>query len=393
MAIINEYDVIIIGLGAMGSAGLYQLSKSDKKVLGIDQFSPPHMQGSSHGDTRITRTAIGEGSEYTSMALRAQEIWRELEKISQQDLLKQVGCLIMAEEDNNFMQNTIKSANEFGIAHQLFPRESLQRDYPQFKTTTEVGILEPTGGYLLPEECIRTQLALAQQNGAQAMINTKVDSLSVSPDGKVTVTINKNNTFQNLLAEQVVITSGAWINDFLPANMQTIFKVYRQVLHWFDIADKSTSFASFEPQAFPTFIWEFPEMVDDSWGVYGFPAINGPKGGLKIACEQFNATTTPATLERVVSKEESEIMYDRFVHNRLSGLQSKVIEATVCMYTNTADSNFVIDRSPQHGQILLVSPCSGHGFKHSAAIGEIISDLVLHGKSKLAIDSFSLSRL
>src|SRR4051794_25450895 len=171
----NSSDTIVIGLGAMGSACVYQLARLGSKVLGIDQFSPPHQMGSSHGDTRITRQAIGEGDEYVPFALRSHEIWEELEKESGKSLLTRTGALIIGRDaktplhgQDRFLQNTIDAARKFGIAHSVLSPDELRKRYPQFCIEDRyTAYHEPGAGYLRPELCVQTQLELARRHGAQ----------------------------------------------------------------------------------------------------------------------------------------------------------------------------------------------------------------------------------
>ena len=232
----KNYDVIVIGLGAMGSAAQYQLAARGKRVLGIDQFTPPHVFGSSHGDTRITRQAIGEGETYVPLALRSHEIWKELENQTSKQLLFPVGGLIIGNPDSTyrnhgkegFFQRTITAAKKFSIPHQVLETAELRLKFPQFKVLDgDQGYFEPGAGYVKPEECIRAHLELAKRKGAETSFNDKVLDIA-SVDGGITVK-STSGTYQ---AEQVVICAGPWISDFAKSQ-SSYFKVFRQVLFWF----------------------------------------------------------------------------------------------------------------------------------------------------------------
>jgi len=190
----RSYDAIVIGLGAMGSATVFHLAMSGKRVLGIDQFSPPHTFGSSHGDSRITRQAIGEGEVYVPFALRSHQLWRDIESKSGQKLLFQVGGLILGDpastaihhNKTGFLNGTIHAAERFGIPHEVLDAAAIRKRFTQFKiSNNEIGYYEPGAGYVVPEECIRAQLMLAQRYGAELKVNQKVCDISSSSAGSV----------------------------------------------------------------------------------------------------------------------------------------------------------------------------------------------------------------
>lgn len=386
----NEYDAIVLGLGAMGSAALYQLARKGKKVLGIDQYAPPHTLGSTHGDTRITRQAIGEGAEYVPLVLRSYELWREIEQLSGADLLTITGGLIMASQSNrepmhgsaNFLQTTIAAAEQYNIAHTVLETDQIRQRFPQFQLVgDELGYYEENAGFLRPERCIQAQLALAERFGAT--IHTGERALEYEP-GATGSSVTLRTTRGRYTAEKLVISAGPWIGSLLEATYARYFTVYRQVLYWFALKE---TIEPFLPGRFPIFIWERPHS-----SIYGFPAIDGPAGGMKVATEDYTKPTTPDTAERAVSDQETREMYARYIANALPALSDTCLKSVSCLYTATPDERFVLDTHPQHPQVIIASPCSGHGFKHSAAIGEVLAELVIDGKSQIDISSFSLRR-
>ena len=388
----NAFDIIVLGLGAMGSASVFQLAKKGKRVLGIDQFRPPHTLGSSHGDTRVIRQAIGEGEEYVPLVLRSYELWREIENATGLKLLETVGGLIMGRASSSaafhgsedFLQTTISSAKKFGIAHSLWDANQIRSRFPQFNLIgDEYGYYEPEMGFLRPELAIDAQLTLAQTHGAEIRMNERV--LEVLPDSSE-VRIRTAGT--EYTTEQVVISAGAWLPKLLGPDLAKHFEVSRQVLFWFGAGG---GIEQFLPGRFPVFIWKFSGELDDF--IYGIPAIDRPSGGIKLGTEQHVVQTTADAVDRTVSNEEAREFYDKHVRNRLPGLSSQCVKATACLYTSTRDSGFIIDFHPVHRNMLIVSPCSGHGFKHSAAIGEIVSDLMTSGQSRINTDKFKWSRL
>lgn len=384
----KDYNVIVVGFGAMGSASLYQLAKTGVSVLGIDQFDPPHTNGSSHGDTRITRLAIGEGEAYVPMVKRSHEIWRELENRTNEKLLHTTGGLIISSKSKSainhvegFFDRTLEMAKKHDIEHQIFNADQIRNKFPQFNVANdEVGYFESDAGYLIPEKCIQVQLDQAKSQGAIIRVNEKM--LSYNQIGDQVVVKTDRGSYR---ANKLVLTIGSWMPTLVP-DLSAITKVYRQILYWFDI---SHSNLLFDQSDFPIFVWE---LQGDKQGIYGFPAVNGKNGGIKIATEQTLETTDPNQVNRSVTPAEIDFMYQQYVKPYLNQVGPKCLRAETCLYTVTPDFHFVIDWHPNTDKVLLVSPCSGHGFKHSATIGEIVTDLVIRGKSKFDLTPFGLSR-
>ena len=387
---VNNFETIVVGLGATGSAAVYQLAKRGNKVLGLDRFSPPHEDGSSHGESRIIRQAIGEGEEYVPWVLRSYELWREIEKETGKELLTITGGLTLESQNSeaamhgrrDFLDQAIRCAEKFGIGHQILETGDIRKSYPQFAVTDERAYFEYETGFLRPELCIEAQLELARKHGAAVQTNEIV--VSLESDGPSGVTVKTSRGAYS--AEKVVIAAGPWIAGFLPPSYAHLFKVYRQVMYWFDIREDSRS--SFVPPGFPIFIWIFGKGAE--FGFYGFPTLDGKT--IKIATEQFTAISDPDYVQRLVSSEEKHSMYIDYVQTRLPGLADRCAAAASCLYTTTPDSNFVIDVHPDNDRIVITSPCSVHGFKHSAAVGEVLAQQVIDGKSKIDISSFSLKR-
>lgn len=185
----------------------------------------------------------------------------------------------------------------------------------------------------------------------------------------------------------MIISAGPWVAQLLGEKFGQYFTVYRQVLYWFDVED---SISRFTAPGFPVWIWEFGAAVEEL--MYGFPAIDGARGGIKIAFEQYEAATNPDRVSREVSQQEVEAMYRRYIHPHLTGVSETCVKAVTCLYTVTPDHRFVIDRHPELTNVILASTCSGHGFKHSAAIGEVLAQLVMQGRGELDVSAFSFRR-
>jgi sarcosine oxidase len=367
---VAKFDVIVIGLGAMGSATLYQLSRRGAHVAGFDRFSPPHDQGSSHGDTRITRLAIGEGEHYTPLVKRSHTIWRELEEKTGTSLLTQCGELIISSAARKssvhverFFDNTVAAARKHGVAHELLDANGIRARFPQFNVRDdEVGYFEPEAGFVRPEACIAAELSLAEKHGAAIHRNERVLSFAPSSDG-VTVTTDRGS----YRADKVIVAAGAWFPKLMGGQFESLLRVYRQVLNWFEVDGDGSLYT---PEHFPVFIWELPDVPQ---GIYGFPVIDG--SGLKVATEQYAETTSPDAVTRSVSPEEIARMHARTAAPNIKGLSARATKTVVCLYTVTPDAGFIIDHAPDSDRVILASCCSGHGFKHSAAIGEMLADM------------------
>jgi sarcosine oxidase len=366
-------ELAVIGLGAVGAACLYQAARLGADAVGLDRFVPPHDRGSSHGDTRITRQAIGEGDAYVPMVLRSHQIWDSLEAETGAHLIDRCGYLLIVREDadnrhhgkTGFLAQTAGSARRFGIAHQLLDAAGITRHFPQFEGLVgdEEGYFEPGGGQLFPERCIAAQLDQARRHAAR--IHTGCEVIAIEPDGPHVRVHTANG---DLLAARAIVAAGAWMSKLVPA-FATRLTVHRQLLHWFALPDATTW-----PTEGPTFMWNRGPTPDQQF--YGFPPLPG-SGALKCATEQYGATTDPDLLDRTVAPSEPADMFDRHVRGRLRGVTATPLRSAVCCYTVAPGSDFLIERHPDSAAILLASACSGHGFKHSAGLGEALARTAL----------------
>jgi sarcosine oxidase len=385
----QRYDTVVLGLGAMGSAALLQLAKRGQHVAGIDRFSPPHAFGSSHGDSRVTRLAIGEGAHYTPLVMRSHQLWREIEKETGRDLMTTTGGLIISSRSTtsrmhvqDFFGTTVAAAERYGIAHEILDARAIKHRFPQFNVRDdEIGYYEYEAGFLRPETCVAAQLALAEKHGAAIHRNEKVLGFEDAGSG-ITVKTDK----QTYAAGRLIVSAGAWLPQLIASKYAAPFKIRRQVLFWY--APKG-AITPFQLGNFPIYIWELQGRPQ---AIYGFPAIDGEHGGIKVATQQYETETTPEDVDRTVSGAEARAMYD-YIAPYLPGFSGKCLKAVVCLYTVTPDAEFVIDAHPEMPHVIVASPCSGHGFKHSAAIGEALSEIVIDGKSRLDLSPFKFSRL
>jgi sarcosine oxidase len=385
----EKADFLVVGLGAMGSAALYQLAKRGAKVIGLDRFTPPHTMGSSHGETRITRQAVGEGRDYVPLVIESHRVWRELEAETGEQLLNACGVLVMApgvgetshHGKPDFVARSTDAARAFGITHEVLNGKEVAHRFPQFLGLegNEKAYYEPAGGYVLPERCVHAQLTRAKQLGAT--IETKLEVLSIAQTG---AGVRVGTTAGTYEAAQVVVSAGAWNAHLLGAPFDRLLTVTRQVLHWFELEDTSAYRANA-----PVFIWMHGATDVDY--LYGFPPLPGDRR-LKVATEQYSASTTADTVDRAVDPAESAKMYRDHVQGRMAGVTPRVVQAAACLYTVTPDRGFIIDRHPDQDRVFIISACSGHGFKHSAGIGNVVAEKVAEGRSSIDLSPFSVSR-
>jgi len=381
------YDVIVLGLGAIGSAALHQLAKRGVRVLGIDCHSPPHAFGSSHGDTRITRLAIGEGIHYTPLAMRSHQIWREIERETGADLLTQCGELIISSENKSsfthvpaFFENTFEAARRNRIVHELLDAVEIRRRYPAFNVRDdEFGYFEPEAGFVRPERCVEALLALARKHGARTHFDEQVLGFDADASGVTVAT--QSGSYR---ADRLIVAAGAWTPMLLGGDFEGLLRIYRQVLCWFEVDGNP---AAYTPDRFPVFIWETQKTRQ---GIYGFPMID--PAGVKIATEQYDLTTTPALVDRRATPEELAATHRDFVAPYVHGVSARCAKSAVCLYTVTPDAGFIIDSLPGCERVIVASCCSGHGFKHAPALGEILSDLALGATSAFDLTPFCLAR-
>ncbi len=386
-------DVLVVGLGAVGSAALYQSAKLGARAIGIDRFLPPHDQGSSHGDSRITRQAIGEGRDFVPLVLRSNQIWEELEAATGLGLLLRNGGLILASPNTpgthhgstSFVQDTIDTAVEFGISHEVLCAEEIQHRYPQFRLRgDEVGYFESGAGFLRPEACIETQLSRARGLGAQIFTSEVVLGLTPLADRTLEVKTSRNS----YSAAHVIVTAGPWIPKLLGEDYSRLFKVYRQLMCWFAVATNPEHYA---PERFPIFIWITGNRPCDM--MYGFPALDGPQGGMKIATEQYEATVDPDAVPRTVDESEIAALHAGYIAPRFPDISDVCVRSATCLYTVTPDAKFIVDRFRDQENIVFASACSGHGFKHSAALGEALALQALGKPAVIDRAGFALRRL
>jgi sarcosine oxidase len=381
------YNVIVLGLGAMGSAAAYHLAAQGSRVLGIDRFHPPHTFGSSHGRTRIIREAYFEHPSYVPLVQRAYVLWDALEKTSGTQLRLQTGGLMIGRSDSTLVTGALRSANEHQLSHQLLSTAELRKRFPVFNPGEGIiAVWEPRAGILFPELIIQTHLKLAEKKGATLRFNECV--LNWEREGNGVRVITSSGTHR---AARLLLAAGAWLNSLFnpksnpidsPPQSTLPLSIERQVLFWFEPVSQH---AQFQPQHCPIYIWEY----EPGRFFYGFPDLGG---GIKVAFHHQGEISHPDQLRRETDPTEVEAMrslLQRLMPSAAGPLRSEA----VCMYTNTPDEHFIFDWHPKHKQVLIASPCSGHGFKFSSVIGELAARLLTGRSVPFNTERFQSSRL
>jgi sarcosine oxidase len=351
------YDVAVVGLGVMGSAAAYHLAKRGLRVLGLEQFGPAHDRGSSHGRTRIIRLAYWEHPDYVPLLRRTYELWRALEAETGRTLLVKTGGLMIGPAAGAVVRGSLESARRHHLEHRLLSTQELRREYPFMRFRDEdVALKENDAGVLYAEESVLAFQERAGQLGAELRFGQKAPPLEELP------------------ARRAVIAAGPWMPQFLP---EAPLWVERQVLFWFDEPPG--------PERVPLFIWDY-----DKRPFYSIPDVRGD--GLKVAFHHGGERTTPEAVRREVGAEEVREMQER-LSRTIPAIGASVRRSAVCLYTNTPDEHFAIGRMPGHPEWVVASPCSGHGFKFAAVVGEMAADLVTSGETRLPIGPFGVGRL
>jgi sarcosine oxidase len=374
------HDVIIAGLGGMGSAAAYQLAARGQRVLGLEQFSPAHDKGSSHGRSRIIRQAYFEGAEYVPLLLRAYELWEQLERETGQELMTLTGGLMIGREDGELVSGSVKSADEHGLPYQMLDDAEIRRRFPAYAPGPEtVALYEENAGFVRPEETVKAHLDLADSLGADLRFGEPVLSWEASEDR-----VRVETPVGSYEAERLVVSPGAWAPKLL-GDLDLPLEVIRQVMFWYE---PTNSLEPFLPDRFPIFIWE----PDDGNMFYGFPAQDDDRGVKAAFFRAGGVPTSPETIDREVQEEEIGFLRG-YLAEHIPELAGRCLDARACMYTNTPDEHFVISVHPEHPRIVIACGFSGHGYKFCSVVGEILADLATDGSTRHPIDFFSPARL
>ncbi len=372
------YDTIIIGLGGMGSATAYQLARRGKRVLGLERFTPAHNQGSSHGKSRIIRQAYLEDPAYVPLLLRAYELWEQIERDSGRHVLTLTGGLMIGNEQSQTFRGSVQSAQQWNLPHEILNARDLARRFTPLQPSPDmVALYEAKAGFVHPEDSVWAHLQEAMRLGASLRFTEPAVNWEATAAG-VRVT-----TAQGVYeAETLVLAPGAWAPELM-ADLQLPFNITRQTLYWFEPLGGVEPFAV---GTFPIYIWE----LSDGTQFYGFPAQPGVPG-VKVAFFHLGLPCDPNTVNRIVNDDDVQRM--RAVIGRcIPSLNGELLNTSTCLYTEVPDQHFIIALHPHHANVVLASPCSGHGYKFCSVVGELLADLATDGHTAQPIDLFSPAR-
>lgn len=372
----RAFDVAVVGLGAMGSATLFNLARRGLRVIGFEQFAPGHDRGSSHGESRAIRLSYFEHPSYVPLARRAYEKWRELEDSCGETILTVTGILEAGWPGSAVVQGSLAASRLHGLEHELLDAARINSRFPAFRLPSDwTGLFQPQGGFLRPERAIRGFVRLAQAVGAVVRTNTKV--LDLSPRSSAV----RIRTDRDMIeAGSVVVTAGGWIGDLAP-ELSPHLKLTRQVLSWFSPLTP----ALFTLKNCPVFILE---SEDDA--CYGFPDFAGT--GVKAASHREGATLASADDLVQDGGPTDEAQIRRMFSRYMPDANGPLCRTRTCLYTRTPDEDFAIGRSRTDERIVLASPCSGHGFKFASVLGEVLADLAVGRTPACNIERFRLDR-
>lgn len=419
------YECIVVGLGGHGSAAVAHLSQrlhssvsdgKENKVLGIEKFQRVHNQGSSHGRSRIIRQAYFEDPKYVPLLKRAFQLWRELSEFESlernkcngvdsdsattENLLNMTGGIMIGLPSSEVVKGTIASVQKHSLTHEILNSSEIKARYPHFSPSEdEIGVLETEAGYLIPEASVEAHLKMAELYKAELRFEESMISWEVIEPSIVKVETSLGVYY----AKKIILSVGAWAPEVYGRDISSQLKlsVERRVLYWFEPQDNHIdsdneihSKDSVLPyyDTMPVYIWDLGEGRGN---FYGFPRQSGPPGGVKVAYhyvdKSVDNTCTPASIDREVHDEEIQKIR-RVLADKIPSLNGRLLQSTTCMYTMTPDEHFLIDKHPRYDNVILASPCSGHGFKFCSVVGEILADLILNGDTFHDISMFRLSR-
>jgi sarcosine oxidase len=370
------FDVAVIGLGAAGSAALYHLARRNIRAVGIDRFAPGHDRGSSHGATRIIRLGYFEHSSYVPLLRRTYALWRELEDERGGSLMTITGILEIGRPDCALVRGTLAASRLHALPHSVLDAGDIMRRYPAYRLPEDVvGVLQPDGGYLEAQDAILAHLDLALDRGAEIRPHRRV--LAIEPQGEGVRVITDAGA---IAAGRAIVAAGPWTGALLP-ELAGRLTVTRQAVLW--VAPDEPDM--FQPSRFPVF------MIETARGIhYGFPRHGAD--GVKIARHHHaGEVVDPDTYSRQVTAEDRRIVREGLA-DYLPAVNAKPIGAQTCLYTMSPDGDFIIDVAPDAPQVVIASPCSGHGFKFAPVVGEILADLATAGATRHDISRFRLSR-
>lgn len=378
----QRYEVVVVGLGAVGSAALEQLARRGCRVLGLDRFRPAHERGSSHGRTRIIRQAYFEHPAYVPLVLRAYELWQDLERHSGRSLLVRTGLLQVGPRDGAVIDGVLASARAHDLPVETLSAAEVAQRWPGFRLPVDsVGVYEAAAGILRVEDCVQAQLDQAVALGAEILCGAAVTSWEVR-GGQVEVACDG----ERFLATRLVLAGGAWAAELL-GSLRLPLVVLRKPQFWFRAEAEEYR----ADRGCPAYLFELPAGV-----FYGFPTLGGgglEEGVLKVA---EHSGGEPVADPLAVDRNQREADRERvanFLREHLPRVSAHVVDHRVCLYTMTPDRHFVLDQMPGLPQVVYAAGLSGHGFKFAPVLGAALADLALTGESPLPIEFLRAERL
>jgi sarcosine oxidase len=372
-----SYDVAVVGLGGMGSAILAHCAARGASVIGLEQFTPAHDLGSSHGRTRMIRKAYFEDPAYVPLVLRAYQLWPELEHATGRKILRITGLLSVGEETSEIIRGTRRAASEHDLSVEPFSRREIKARYPTLELLKdEVALFETDGGVLEPERAIRAHLQLAESDGAEMRFGVAMENWHATDKGFELCLSNGTQ----ISASKLVLALGAWFQETLES-LGVRIRVQRNIQAWFRPRTHA-----YDAPGFPGFLVNREGLPAP---LYGFPDFGD---GIKAAFHGYGDLTDAKQINREIDQTRDVEPIARALEQWMPGAAETLREAKPCMYTLTPDQHFVIDQHPGHANLILCGGFSGHGFKFAPVVGEIGADLALEGGSRHDIEFLSLRR-
>ncbi|MEZ6095818.1 MAG: N-methyl-L-tryptophan oxidase [Pirellulaceae bacterium] len=368
------WDLIVVGCGGIGSCALLSGARRGWRVLGLEQFGAAHDLGSSHGQTRIIRRAYFEHPNYVPMAQQAFESWRQIEQETCSTLLETPGLLQTGTLESEVIQGVQSSADQFGLEIERLSRDEIQKRWPVFSIPDDhIGLFEAGAGYLRVEKCVAQVLGLAVKAGAEFRASCNVNGWT-SSDGESLVTTNG----ETLRTKRLVISPGAWAPGLLD-RLGVKFQILRKQQHWFQLdrheLQQANGMCCF--------------LMDTAKGCfYGFPQYDSM--GIKVAEHTGGQECHADSVDREINFEDLE-RTEKFLTEHFLFTRSRLVRQSVCMYTMSPDSHFIVDRFPGESSVAFAAGLSGHGFKFAPVLGEHLVNLADCNESN-AFDFLKLGR-
>ena len=373
----TSFDVIVAGVGAMGAQTCWHLANRGQRVLGLDRYDIPNSMGSSHGVHRIIRLAYFEHPLYVPILRRAYELWRQTEQLFGEQLLFVTGSLDIGQADAPVIKGSLASCKLHGLDHELLDGETVNARYPGYKLPQGyAAVYQADGGFIASERAVVAAATLAMNTGATLRAREAIIGFDPLPGGGVKVTTTK----AAYEAGRLVLSTGAWIGEHVPALKSTAVPE-RQVLGWFRPR---------KPEHFRLGQFPVSNLKSEDGHFYQFPVWGLP--GFKIGRYHHLKQQGPADELSREPNAADEAALRSGLRRFFPDADGDLLAMRTCMFTNTPDEHFVIDRMPGFEEIVVASPCSGHGFKFSSAIGEILADLATDRPPRFDLSPFEIGR-